>query len=159
MQNTASTPISPNVQHLATEQAQLQHEHQQLESMLQRALRSTCADQNRQYLQLSRQHNKRLLAYKLALLDACHKIGIPAKGIQIQYDPISQLFQAHSRHNPADRYPLERALNLNQLPDLARSTRDFLDVTRALEQLEHSQQPASTTATTATTATIQDRVA
>jgi len=103
MQSIASSPINPDIQHLATEQAQLQHEHQQLENMLQRALRSTQANQNRQYLQLSRQHNKRLLAYKLALLDACHKIGIPANGLQIQYDPISQLFQVNSAYNPADR--------------------------------------------------------
>ncbi len=142
MQKTSNTPISANVQHLATEQAHLQHEHEQLENMLKRALRGAQADQNRQYLQLSRQHNKRLLAYKMALLDACHKIGIQAKGVQIQYDPISQLFHAQSRQNPADRYPLERALNLNKLPELASSTRDFLDVTRALDQLEPQTQPA-----------------
>lgn len=157
MQNSTNTPISPNVQHLATEQTQLQHEHQQLENMLKRALRGAQADQNRQYLQLSRQHNKRLLAYKLALLDACHKIGIPAKGVQIQYDPISQLFHAQSRQNPADRYPLERALNLHKLPELARSTRDFLDVTRALEQLEAKTQPATLSPTVSDS--VQARVA
>lgn len=115
--------------------ARLKQESQELDTMLVRALRSADSEHKRQHLQLSRQHNKRLLDYKLALLDACQQFDIKANGVQIQYDPISQLFEVNTRH-AGQRYPLERALNSKQLPILANCTRAFLEVTRALAQLE-----------------------
>lgn len=137
-------PVTHTATPLATKQTQLRREHQELEQMLQHALRSARGEQNRQHLQLSRQHNNRLLDYRLALLDACEQFGISSSGLQIQYDPITQLFEVHTPQNPVDRFVLERALNQQKLPVLARCTRDFLDVTRALATLE--QTPAQATA-------------
>jgi len=126
------TPLNPQI-------AQLRREHQELEQMLRRALEKSSDELNRQHLQLSRQHNNRLLDYRLALMDACEKLSISANGLQIQYDPISQLFEVCSPRHPADRYPLERALNRQQLPQLAESTRAFLEVTRALDRIERNE--------------------
>ena len=141
------------------QRVQLRQEHQELETMLRRALNNTQNEQNRQHLQLSRQHNNRLLAYRLSLLDACSQFGLAAKGLQIQYDPITQLFHVNTEQPCAERYPLERALNQGSLPELAENTRAFLEVTRALRQLE-TPQPARKHSEHATQGgTLESRVA
>lgn len=140
---------------LEQKRSELRANYRELDDMLSRALNNATDKQNRKHLELSRMHNSALLNYKMSLLTACWHLNIDIDLIKIDYDFSTQLFNVKFPPDPAIGSMIAIALNNRQAPQLANSTKAYVEITKAIECFDSDKQRASKTKTTARPKSIQ----